>query len=153
MDDTNSVVVVEEERKGPGRPKGSVKVRDTGSFLRQGKHEFDDIIKKTKKEVEDVMSRLADIVQSENATNSEKIKAGDIYLANYTKMVEQRNKDEITRRIAEIRVNNGAGSGSTADDEEDDNSPLLEFDDIPAEFQNTKTPSQEEVLEQSKKES
>ncbi len=153
--ENTQIIEVVEEKRGPGRPKGSYKkVVDRSSFLRAGGHEFDKIIKKTERDIADVMNTLAEIVQHKDSTNSEKIKAGEILLNNYTKMVEQRNKDEITRKIAEIRVNNGAGSGSTEDDEEaDDDTPLIDFNNVAAEFKDVQAPSQEQLLQKSDKES
>lgn len=127
---TTEVEVIEsdEDKRGPGRPKGSVKVVDNASFLRSG-HEFDSIIKKGKNDMVAIMAKLAEIVESEKSTNSERIKAADIYTSTYNSMVAQRNKDEITRKIAEVRVRNVTGGGTT----EDDGMAELDFD-IPDEF-------------------
>lgn len=134
MEETDNAIVEQEDgKRKAGRPVGSykVKTKDNGSFLRQGKHELDNIIKKSAKEIEKMIDVLAEIAT--NATNDvkERRAAAKDVLDFHVKSVEQRNKDEITRKIAEVRVRGVHGSGST---EDDDDTPDVNFGDILPEF-------------------
>lgn len=131
----NSVAIVEEDdgKRKAGRPVGSfkVKTKDNGSFLRSGKHELDDIIKKTGKELTKMIDVLVGIAEDKTADTKERRSAAEAVVGYHSKAVEQRNKDEITRKIAEVRVRGISGGGST---EEDDDTPVLDFDNIAEEF-------------------
>jgi hypothetical protein len=134
----SSVTIVEgdEEKRKAGRPVGTYKKPvDRGSFLKQNGHEFDKVIKKSAKHIEDVMEALAKIATDENASNSERTNAGKIFMENMSRMVEQRNKDDVTRKIAEIRVRGNIGAGSTAE-EDDSEGAIIDFDTINPEFAN-----------------
>lgn len=143
---TNSNVAVVDEQEGKGkagRPFGSFKkATDKSSFLKPSGHEFDKVIKKSAKHIEDVMEALANIATSKDATNNERTAAAKEFMTNMNRMVEQRNKDDIQRKIAEIRVRGSVGGGSTADDEEDDMA-VIDFDTIPDEFKDSEAKNAE----------
>lgn len=127
---------VEEKRKG-GRPVGSFKVKttDNGSFLRSGGHELDKAIKKSAKCVEEMLDVLADVATNKNNDPKERRAAAKDYLDFHAKIIEQRNKDEITRKIAEVRVRGVLGGGST----DDDDTPQLDFENIHPDFRDNQT--------------
>lgn len=136
--DNVPVQIVEEEegKRKAGRPVGSykVKTKDNGSFLRSGKHELDDAIKKSSKELAKMIDVLVEIATNDKNDVKERRAAAKDVLDFNVKSVEQRNKDEITRKIAEVRVRGINGGGSTEDEEE---MAALDFDTIPVEFRNS----------------
>lgn len=120
-----------------GRPFGTVKVKDRSSFLKQGKHELDDSIRKLKREAEEAVQILMGIAKDKTADVKERRQAASSVLDHLNKMVDQRNKDELTRKIAEYRIRGASGNFSAvpAEAEDEDDTPILEFDKIPKEFE------------------
>lgn len=99
-----------------------LKVQEVG-FLRRQSHDLKKPISLITKEAEKIVRRLLELIDS----TDEKIAkdACDILLKHLSSMSEQRDRDEIQRRLAHLKY----GGGKTFETEEDD-TPLVNFEDI-----------------------
>lgn len=118
-------------KRGRGRPVGTVKVaRDKSSFLKVGGHELDKAIKQAGKAVEEMVSVLVEIATNTEVDPKERRMAAQNLLDVHVRMIDIRSKDEITRKIAEVKIRGVNGGG----DADDDDTPTLDFDNISEEF-------------------
>lgn len=102
----------------------NLKVVEVG-FLKRQNHELNKPIRLIAKELEDIISRLLKLTQSEDEKIAQK--ACESLLDHYAKMVEQKDRDEIQRRLAHIRYGDGS---KTLTMEDDDSAPAIDFDNI-----------------------
>lgn len=100
-----------------------LKVVETG-FLKRQNHELSKPIRLIAKELEDIINRLLKLTESQDEKVAQK--ACESLLDYYAKMVEQKDRDEIQRRLAHIRY----GGGKTLTTEEEDDTPAIDFDNI-----------------------
>lgn len=109
----------------------NIKVRtkeaEPTTFLKK-KHELDRVIKGLESGAEDAVKLLVDIVKDETLDVKFRATYAEKLLTHLASMVDQKNKDQINRMIAEIKVKPGGATKQLELDEEDDNSPpILDF--------------------------
>lgn len=124
-----------EDKPARGRPVGTrKKAKEKNSFVREG-HELDKAIKKIAKEAELAIGVLSEIAANkENDVRVRQTAASDI-LSHLQKMAESRNKQQMAELIAEFKVAGRSGSLSAI---EEDDTPEVNFTDIPDEFTKVK---------------
>lgn len=100
----------------------NLKVVETG-FLRKQTHDLNKPIRLIAKELESIIEKLVQLTESKD----EKISKGacESLLDYMCKMTEQRDRDEIQRRLAHIKYGGGARTLETEDD-----TPLIDFGNI-----------------------
>lgn len=96
-------------------------VRET-SFIRRNNHELEKIIKSLTKESQRAIDRLSDLCDDPDPKIA--VKAIEILLNTLQSMTDQKNKDSITRLIAQFKL------GGARPLEADDDTPLIRFDEI-----------------------
>jgi len=80
-----------------------------------------------------IVDTLVKVMEDKNADPKTKESAASNVLRHLSTMAEQKNKDEIARKVAEIRIRGSKGMGTTVDE---DTGPLLDFDNIDERFAN-----------------
>lgn len=93
-------------------------------FLRKQNHSLSKPIRLIEKETQAIVEKLMKLIDS----TDEKIAkdACDILLTHLAKMTEQRDRDEILRRMAHLKH----GGGKSFETEEEDDTPIICFDQI-----------------------
>jgi predicted ArsR family transcriptional regulator len=114
-----------EDKRGRGRPVGTFKVKDKSSFLKVGGHELDKAIKQAGKATEEMIAVLMELALNKDVEPKERRMAAQGLLDMHVKMVDIRSKDEITRKIAEVKVRGVSNGGET-----DEDLVELDFDNI-----------------------
>lgn len=94
------------------------------TFRRRNKHPLDKLVKLTSKEMEDMLERLVALSQSKD----EKIALGATkeYIDIHMTAAERVEKDDITRTLAEIKLNPGTKHLEV----DEDDTPRIDFTEI-----------------------
>lgn len=132
--DATEVAIVEENqvvRRGPYK-----KSKPKTTFLKTKGHELDKAIKQTARYLPRALETLIHICTNDKADDKERRMAAEAIVTAHYKMIDQKDKDQISRLEKEIDKLGLLGGGSTAEDEEedDDDTPVLDFDNIHPDF-------------------
>ncbi len=143
QENTTEITVVEPNKRGPYK-----KTKPKTTFLKPKGHDLDKAIKHTGRYLQTALETLVHISVDKTAETKDRRMAAEAILTIHQKMVDQRDKDEIARLQNEIDRLGLVGQGSTVEDEEeDDDTPVLEFDTIDPIFVDVETSEVEEKVD------
>ncbi len=143
QENTTEITVVEPNKRGPYK-----KTKPKTTFLKPKGHDLDKAIKQTGRYLQTALETLVHISVDKTAETKDRRMAAEAILTIHQKMVDQRDKDEIARLQNEIDRLGLAGQGSTVEDEEeDDDTPVLDFDNIHPDFVDVEMPEVEEKVD------
>jgi hypothetical protein len=136
-DTSTEIVVVEEStnvvKRGPYK-----KTRKANTFLKPKGHDLDKAIKQSGRYLQTALETLVHISVDKNAADKDRRMAAEAILTLHTKMVDQRDKDEIIRLEKEVVLLKLVGAGTTTpeDDEEEDedDTPAVDFLNVHEDF-------------------
>lgn len=130
---STDVTVVEEReivRRGPYK-----KTKKKTTFLKPKGHDLDKAIKQSGRYLATALETLVFVATDKQVDPKERRQAAESILKLHKDMVGQRDKDEIERLTKEVEVLKLVGQGTTDhEEEEDDDTPQLDFDNIHPDF-------------------